>query len=290
MSKAGLRKITTDHYKKNYDYLVREAGSKDYNVLLKFILGRQNRLATQLNYLNTIASLHRDQPELFTGDIAPLIETRNRLSDERRKMYDGENLTKRQREILDKITLDDVNGLLEKLKAVKDVSTSSLEDYLLLALMLPLPMRNDLMDVKIVNKKTDLKRTNGIWIPKTKAKLAELRITEHKASDRPGNGPISRTLDAELTADVREFIRRNSVTGPREYLFCDKEGKPYTSSAFSHKFQRLFKRHLGVPFSSSTLRKLYWSGENKEIIDGLKAKAREMGHSLPTAMKHYVAT
>ena len=284
-----LRKITTEQYKKNYDYLVREAGSKDYNDLLKYIMSKQTKLATTLNYLNTIVSLAKNDPDLFTGDIKNLTEKRNDLSDERRKALSEDNLTKRQRDILEKVTLNDVNGMLEKLKEVKDNSTKDLEDYLMLALMLPLPLRNDLQDIKIVDKRTDLKKLNGIWIPKIKNKLAVLRITEHKASDRPGNGPIERELDADLTADVKEFVRRNSVLGKREYLFADKDGNPYSSSAFCHKFQRLFKRHLGVPFSSSTLRKLYWSAENKEIIDDLKQKARGMGHSLQTAMRHYVA-
>ncbi len=283
-----LRTESILQYEKNYNYLVREAGSNAIKDIIEYILKKGCSIPTKINYYNTILSLKRLEPEKFEGtvdDLKVLVEERNKLVKILKEQRGKDCLTTRQRNILEKISLEDVKGAHAKLNEEKHKSIYNLENYILLSLMMP-PLRNDLMDIKIAKRKGELKTGNSIWLPKKKDSEGVLQINEHKASDREGNGPITKKLDVELTNDIKDFLKKVSFVKERVFLFEDQKGNHYSSSAFSHRLQRLFKRILGVPFSSSVLRKIFWSAE-KDKIDELTQQAKGMGHSLNTAIHCY---
>jgi hypothetical protein len=153
------------------------------------------------------------------------------------------------------------------------------------------------MSIKIVRHRQDLGKYNAIYLPTKKDKKGIIKIVKHKSSDSPSSKPIIRDLDAGLTDTIKDFIKKSSQNGKfREYLFQDRDGKAFSSSAFSHKFQRLFLKRLGVAFSSTTLRKIFWTdtygGNNKEIKKKemqMQESADQMGHQLPTVRKYYIA-
>ena len=180
--------------------------------------------------------------------------------------------------------MKDVLKALDKMRENKNKSTKNLEEYIILALMVP-PLRNDLMEIEVVTRKCDLKNKNAVYIPRKKNAVGILRISEHKASDRSGDGPIERHLDSELTNDIKEFLKRSHHAS--NILFVDREGKPFTTSSFTHKLQRLFKKILGVPFSSCVLRKLFWT-DKREEIEPILDEAHKMGHSIGTALQTYM--
>jgi len=287
--KNNLRILSYEQYEKTFNHLIRESGSKSFEDILKYITDRPIKITTKLNYFNALISLYNSDPTRFDSEkgFDKIKEERNKLAEELKLAKKEDNLTARQREILEKISIDDVNKGLETLRAKKYETIKNLEHFILLSLMLPNPLRNDLMDIRIVKKKKELKDANAIWLPAKKTGEGILRITEYKSSDVKGYKPIEKILDVVLTNDVKNLIKKTSLLKPRVYLFEDRLGNPYSSAGFTQKMNKLFKTLLGIPFSSCVLRKLFWTSQ-KPKIDELTESARMCGHSLNTAMDVYV--
>ena len=291
VNKHQLRNISKQQYSRTVDFLAREAKSKDPDDLLKYIGSRNVKPNTRYNYLNAIISLQKADPEAMVGDLSKIYKMRDELKKILTLERCKNNLTDKQREVMSEISKDDIEDLIASLGSSKDVK--DVEDYILLRLMFPEPMRNDLSEIKIVRNKQNLGKYNAIYIPTKKTLKAIVKIVDHKTSSSANAKPIVRELDLDLTNKIREFVKDKAKTNKdgvfQSYLFQDSSGKPYSSSAFSHKLERMFKKRLGSAFSSSTLRKIYWTGEHGDKYKAMKECAQNMGHALKTAQEYYIA-
>lgn len=292
----SIRDISKQQYVKTYEYLLREVGSNDLEKILKYILTKRVKPTTQFNYLNSIVSLKRADPKAITGNIDKIKDEREKIRETINAALSKSNLTERQKAVMDKVNRSDIEKVMKSLEETKDGSTRDLEDYILLHLMMPDPMRNDLSEILITKKRTDLDKFNSIYIPTKRNSQATIKIVDHKTSSAKFGKPIVKELSVDLTNDVKKFIKNSNLSGiPRVYLFQSRNGKPYSSSAFSHKFQRLFKKHLNVSFSATTLRKIFWTDQRAKIEEvdkqnkALHQSAGNMGHNLETAKRFYVS-
>jgi len=284
-----LRQLSLNHYERTVEYLFREAGSKSLDVILKYVKNKEVKPTTKFNYLNSIVSLKKADPDSFPENLDAVKAERDNLREIINKANSKCNMTDRQKAVMAVVKLDDIKKVIDKLGLTKDTSLKDLEDYIILNLMVNEPVRNDLMDIKIVRRKSDLGTFNAIYLPVKKGKKATIKIVEHKTSSAPSGKPIVNELSTELTSDVINFIKRSPYAGKnREFLFQDRDGKAYSSSAFSHKFQRLFKKHLKVPFSSTTLRKIFWTDTYGEREKAMQRSAGNMAHSIATVRKYYI--
>jgi integrase len=277
-----VKSNSAELYLKSYIALIKKANTDDPQQLLNYIASQDLKDRTKHNYLNAIVSLHKHNPSLVKGDVAIIKKERDRLQREINKAVKADNITDKQRAVMDKIDWADIEALLEKLKKQKDDSKEALEDYILLALMNP-PLRNDLQEVRVSHSRQDCK-DNCILVPKAKGQTT-LYIRDHKTTSRGGK-PIIRKLDEGLARDVKEL-----VADGRSHLFVDRKGQPFTSSAFTHKLNKLFLKHLQQPISSTLLRKLYLTskyGDVKKRMNAMKADADQMGHSVQTQQTNYV--
>lgn len=285
-----LRLLSRQHYEKTVEYLFREAGSKNPNVILKYVKNKEVKPTTKFNYLNAIISMKKVDPHSFPENIDAVKKERDNLRVIINKNNSQSNTTDRQKAVMDVVKMEDIQNVINKLAVTKDKSLKDLEDYIILKLMVDDPVRNDYMEIKIVRRKSALGEYNAIYMPIKKGQKAIIKIVDHKSSDTPSGKPIVKELDPELTEDIKDFIKRSSNAGKiRQYLFQDREGKAFTSSAFSHKFHRLFSKHLNVPFSSTTLRKIFWTGLYGEKEKEMKKSAGNMGHTTFTVRKFYIA-
>ncbi|MHA1483619.1 MAG: hypothetical protein ACTSQA_09350 [Candidatus Heimdallarchaeaceae archaeon] len=87
--KSELRKLTQEQYNKTYCYLVKEAGSKDLEDIFNFITHKPVKITTRVFYLNSVISLQKSDPDLFTNESAidKIIEERNKLGEGFRESY-----------------------------------------------------------------------------------------------------------------------------------------------------------------------------------------------------------
>ena len=268
-------------YLSSFINLIKQAGSDDLDDILKYIENKQIKDRTKHNYLNAIVSIHKHNPSLIKGNIEPLKKMRDDLQKKINEAVKNDNITDKQRDAMDKVSWSDIENLFKKLEEKKGESKSAMEEHILLQLMNP-PMRNDLQEIDIVKNKNKCDG-NCIYVP-PKGKIT-LFIKDHKTTSRGGE-PIIRVLDKTLSDDIRSLIKDG-----RKFLFVDRSGKGYTSSAFTHYFKRIFQKHLGVAMSSTILRKIYLSdkyGNYKKKVKEMEEDAVQMGHSVATQQNNYV--
>ena len=112
--------------------------------------------------------------------------------------------------------------------------------------------------------------------------MVQLFIRNYKTSRT--NGELKITLDDSLSIDIRSLVNDG-----RKYLFHDKSGLPLSSSAFTHRLERIFFKEFKVNLSTSLIRKILATGNCKEHLSQMKNEATQMGHSLDTHLKIYVS-
>jgi hypothetical protein len=275
--------ISKKQYISTYLFLVKKAKSENIEDIFTFIASSDVKDSTRLNYLNSIIGLKKLDPNLVKGDLSHIIDFRDKLGTKVDKSRKKDNLNENQRKVYEQVSSKSIEDLIEKLKGEKATDTKALEEYILLRLMYPKPFRNDLMDVEICKQKGMLKQRNCIYLPAKKDSKGIIAIVEHKTSSRNGK-PLTRELDADLTNDIKTLVKKTD----RKYLFQNGKDKPYSSSAFSHKLNSLFKKHLGTPFSSTMMRKIYLTNKYKDVMEEMEEDAQDMGHSKETAQKVYI--
>lgn len=284
-----MTSISQKTYLQNFLYLVRKAGSSDLDKIKKYIEESDKTASTKLNYYNSIISLLKLDPSLIKGDPRPIKEARDSIQQQINIDREKNNITPKQKKAMEGISHDDIIKLINDLKEKKNESTEALENYLMVKLIYDGGvLRNDLMDISLCKKKQDaLKyKKNCIYIPTSKSKEATIYIHEYKTSGSQQfqGKPIIRNLDVDTTNDIREMMKDN-----RKYLFVNRKGEPLSSSSYSTKLGQIFKEKLGIPVSSTILRKIYHTHRYKELMDNMKTDAGNMGHSINTIQKNYIA-
>ena len=263
---------------------MKDAGSDDLDKVLAHVMDSDKKTRTKHNKLNAIISVAKHNPDAVDGDVTAIKKARDKLQKEINDSVNDNNLNERQSTVLNNISMDDIYKLKDKLESDKDKSERNLENYVLLSLMIP-PLRNDLQDVKIVRgEKAPKGKINTIHVPSTGK--ATLSIKDHKTTSRGGK-PIIRELDDELSNAVRKLI-----DDKRTHLFVNKYGQPLSDSAFSHRMGDMFKKYTGHNITSTILRKIYLSdkyGDIKKKQTEMKKDAQDMGHTVETQQKYYVA-
>jgi hypothetical protein len=147
------------------------------------------------------------------------------------------------------------------------------------------PVRSDFDLVKLYLEKPEKSETpNFLVIGKTSGNLY---LNEYKTSNHYDHDPI------ELPKELLEEIKVSLKKFPREYLFVDKQGLPYTKPAtFNRWANRVVKTVLkNESITLTSFRHIYLSRPDLKLeektIGERKKIAKNMGHSLST-QKTYV--
>jgi integrase len=277
---SKLSELTSQAYRQQYNNLKRSANSQDPSLLLQFILNKEAKVSTKTNNLNSIISLMK-AGEIDSKGIEELREARDKLQEEVKRAVAKDNLGKYRAKVAN-IHIEDLDRLLELLYIHRNDDTASKEDYLLFSLMWPQPLRNDLQDITLCSNYKNRSQTNCLYLPKDKSKNGELRINEHKTTSRGGE-PIVRPLNKFQTTSARELFADG-----RTYLFQTRSGQPLSSSGMSNKINALTNKWLKVPLTSTALRKIYYSGKYRKLMNEMRDDAKQLGHSIEVAQSHYL--
>jgi len=275
----SVAKISKATYLQSYLSMVKRAGTEDALELMNHILNKDGKDTTKANNLNTIIALAKSGD--INSDVTELKSKRDELQKSIRKNSEDDNMGK-YREKMERVHIEDIDQLLSRLTVRRNDSSDSLEDYVLLSLMWPAPLRNDLQEISLCTNYRNRGKENCIYLPKNQQKQAELRINEHKTTSRGGK-PIVKILNPEQTEAIRKLF-----SDGRQYLFSNSQGQAMSSASFSNKLSKLFKDALGVPLTSTAMRKIYLSGKYRGIRQRMKADSLRMGHSVKTQQSHYI--
>lgn len=272
------------HYLNTYKYLVKRVGDNDLTKIFKWINESNKKDQTKLSYLNSIIGVKQYNDKLIKSDLSNIIKTRDEINEKIKNDRSKNNITERQSEAMKSISRDDLIKYADKLEKHKGESKKDLENYLLVKLIINYPVRNDLSELFITHFKNDVKKIhNSIYIPKTVNSKAVITIKDHKTSNSSNGKPIIITLDSDITNDIKELMKDN-----RQYLFESINGKPVSSSGFTNRLNRIFKKEFGIPISSTIIRKIYLSDKYADTLKEMKQDAELLGHSMATQRDVYI--
>lgn len=268
-------------YESTYKMLVKNAGSDKPSDLYEYILKKKIKDNTKANYLNSIISLKKIDKDLVKGDLSEISEYRDKLNLKIEKDRETDNITSGQKKAMENVDLNKLNDLVTELDKKKNTSLKTLEDYILLYLMIKYPIRNDLQEIEIVKAKKDIKSNKNIlFLGKT---TSTIYLREYKTSK--SFGEIKIDLNEDITKDIHNLVNRDIN---RKFLFVGKENKPLSTSSLTHRLNSITKKYLGYPLGSTLIRKIYLSGKYAPVIEQMKDDAKVMGHSTNTAQAVYI--
>lgn len=270
-------------YLQTYLSLVKKSNSEKIDDIYKYIVKADVKDATKASYLNSIISLKKLDQSLVKGDLKDIIDLRDQLTVKIEKDRNEDNLNEKQKNAIEKIKLDDLEKFVNELKLKRLNSNKDLEDYILIYLMVNYPLRNDLQEIHLTFHKSDLKQPlNVLYIPKKGKSILSLK--EYKTSKT--NGSIIINLDEDITNDIKLLIKNNIN---RKFLFCNLNNEALSSSSFTHKLNRIFKKKFDIPISSTILRKIYLTGKYGDVMEEFHKDNKLMGHSSQVAQKIYIS-
>ncbi len=270
-------------YATTYMYLIRKAGSESLGEIFRFIKDADVKDATKMSYLNSIISLKKYDPSLVTGNLSEIVEYRDKLQVQIERARGERNSNESQTEAMEMVNLRTLQEFVDKLGESKYESIKGMEDYLLVKMMTRYPLRNDLQDIRLTTRKSDLNSDyNSLYVPPDGKGECVLSLPHYKTSKRYGRVMVR--LDPEFTDDVLVLI-----SDGRKYLFPNNKGEPMSSSNFTHKLNRIFEREFGVRISSTLIRKIYLTGKYGQTLQQMREDSRVMGHNLDTQQRSYIS-
>lgn len=274
--------ISKLQYLKNLQIILHNSKATTLEDIKKYIEKVNLKNTTKLSYLNSIIGLNKINNLPVKGNIDMIIEYRNKLNEQLKEDLKNDNCNEKQKTIINKITFKELEDYVKELEKSKGKSINDMQNYLIMALITFYELRNDYRAIKISHLKKDLKKDeNIIFIPKKGNALLSLK--QYKTAQHEGDKLYEIPLD--ITKDIKKLIEWDKE---REYLFVDKSNKPFNTSTFTHKIYNLTKRKFGIPFSTSTIRKLYLTNKYGDILKNMKEDANIMGHNLITQQAIYI--
>ena len=264
---------------------------KNYSKLLEHIDGlaskhtRKNKTAVLLVFAQTY-----DLKDKIVKDLA---ERMDKLAQEVKNDYASNEMTDKQKE--NWLTMEDLDKKIAELKAdIPKGKLSGFNDYnkvikyLILSIYKFIPLRNDIVDVKIVQgappKTNENNDINYIYVPKTTA--ASLVLNSYKTKDIYKQKVIK--LPYEITAELRKYMPLIEAVSPNKWFVVGKrnQDEPMTRNAFTKYLNKVFGKNV----STSMIRHTIVSSVYKVDKDEYKEKkelADKMGHSVDMASLVY---
>lgn len=271
-------------YLATYLSLIEKSKTEELEDIYKYIKDSKVKNATKLSYLNSIISLKKLDSKLVKGDLSKIIEYRDRLNIELENLKAKDNLNQHQHEALNKVNLQQLEDFVKKLNDNKNSSKKALEDYLLIAMMVKYPLRNDLQEILLTNYKKDLDGdVNCLYIPNNNNEKAILSLPHYKTSKT--HGTLNIMIEKNLINDIKKLIKMDN----RQYLFTNQLGNPLSSSNFTQKLNKITKKEFGIPISSTIIRKIYLTSKYGKTLENMKEDAKLLGHNLETQQNTYIA-
>lgn len=264
---------------------------KNYGKLIEHIDGlaskhtRKNKLAVLMVFSQTYG--------LKDKIIKDIADRMDKVGQEVKADYETNEMNDKQKE--NWLTVEALDEKILELKnAIPKTKLAGFDDYnkvikfLILSIYKFIPMRNDIVDVKIVNgtppKDTPDTDVNYIYIPKTTA--ASLVLNSYKTKEVYKQKVIKFPYD--ISADLRKYLPLIQSVSPNDWFVIGKRDhdKPMTRNAFTKYLNKVF----GKKISTSMIRHSIVSSVYKVNKDEYKDKqelADKMMHSVGEASLVY---
>tara|TARA_E500000178_G_C16998433_1_gene744410 strand:- start:297 stop:1325 length:1029 start_codon:yes stop_codon:yes gene_type:complete len=171
----------------------------------------------------------------------------------------------------------------EELEKLRDSFEKGSDIRLLISLytMIP-PVRSDYYKVKIYK--------DDKLIPDDDTNFIVLNSKPYIGLRKYKTSKTYNTIKINIPTNLEKEIKYSLNKKPREYLFIQKNGKPYKSNSFNKQMNRLLKDNINGNFSLTAFRHIYITRRDLKLEEksGLERDevAKIMGHSIATQQNY----
>ena len=241
---------------------------------------------TRKTIVTSIVSVFKHNPEFEALHKKQATEWRVRqrhLSEMEQAIRDNNVVTDAMRAKLPDIAA--VSEIARKMQAGPpglDTKKKSMQ-HLLLRMMVDMPpKRSDLGSVKVCpastpvpehGRNSKMPAVSGNFVIIHRSGPLTLVLQDYKTSKFYG------TFVEKLTDTISKDVRESLKAYPRQYVFEDKDGKPFDGHAFGEFVKRTFKEHTNKSSGINAIRHAY-------IIAATKGKTKAERRKIATSMNH----
>lgn len=186
-----------------------------------------------------------------------------------------------------------INQMGSELKPIKKKEELSKKDFALLQaytlfnIYARMPMRNDVSEMEVVQKKaynklsTEEKKSKNYLVLEKNGMFFVLNKYKTVKKYEELNLPIE---DKSLRTIIRFYLKHNGMG----ILFKTSTGKPITRTELSKLLIKYSKKYMNKSISTTLLRKIYLSSKYGDMKKELEKDNLVMGHSKGVALDTYV--
>tara|TARA_R110001592_G_scaffold35659_1_gene121068 strand:- start:743 stop:1639 length:897 start_codon:yes stop_codon:yes gene_type:complete len=286
--KPNISTSTLRSYVNNLKKLFKEIDENedvlnDVDVIKEYINNKKSYL-TKRNYLNSIIVFLQSDKEKNIK----LIDEYQQLRDEYNNKYKESNKDnmKSDKQIKNWITIKQIEEI--KLHLEQDLKNEENRiHHFMLSFWLDYPIRNDLQNTTIINKKKydkllkeELDKQNYLVLHHEPF----ISISQYKTFKKYG---IKKIL---LNKNIQDILKKYLVHNPTKYILYNiRDKSPMSSEDITINFNKLFKKYYPEKQISTTmLRHIILSERYGDVLDEMKVLADIMGHDITTAHSIYI--
>jgi hypothetical protein len=274
---ADLSVVTKRTYLERLRYMIHDTKTDLYTILtnpkkyLDWIKNHSSSLQTQKSYISAILAVFK-----HTDDIKKT---------EQKHYYDWyQGFKEIHKQIDQKYKLNQPTEKQQQayvpyadIVRKRDELEKGSRERLLLGMYTYLPpLRSDFNKIYIYEKKpSEYEHPNHIRLFDTPPKLI---LNEYKTVTK--NDSFEKDLPPELVDEIKESLKKE----PREWLFMDREKKPYKENSYNRWVNRTLQKLFKKPLTISLIRHSYINSLdfNKMTIVEKEMIAKDMAHTVNT--------
>jgi hypothetical protein len=276
IEKADISNITKKVYLERLKVIIQDTEKDIYEILsnptiyIDWIKNRSKSLQTQKSYISAILALFKHTPGLKEKEKKNYYDWYSEFSSIHKQIeakYKLNEPTKKQREAY--VSYENI------VKKRNEMDSGSKEKLLLSVYTYLPPLRSDFNCIYIYKEKpTEFKHNNYILL----YDKPTLVLNEYKTVKK--NDILRKELPEEFVKEIKLSIKKN----PREWLFVDRENKPYLVNSFNKWANRTLKKIFGKPLTISLIRHSYINSLdfNKLTVSQKENIAKDMAHTVNT--------
>jgi len=274
---ADLSVVTKRTYLERLRYMIQDTKTDLYTILtnpkkyLDWIRNHSTSLQTQKSYISAILAVFKHTPDIKKTEQKHYYEWYQGFKEIHQQIdqkYKLNQPTEKQQQAY--VPYADIIRKRDELE-------KGSRERLLLAMYTYLPpLRSDFNKIYIYeNKPSSYDHKNYIRLFDTTPKMI---LNEYKTVTK--NDSFEKDLPSELVEEIKDSLKNE----PREWLFMDREKKPYKENSYNRWVNRTLQKLFNKPLTISLIRHSYINSLdfNKMTIVEKELIAKDMAHTVNT--------
>jgi hypothetical protein len=274
---ADLSPVSKRTYLERLKFIIQETKVDLYAIItnpkqyIQWIKDHSASLQTQKSYISAILAVFKHTPDMKKNEQSFYYEWYNGFNEIHKQIENRYKLnepSEKQKKAY--VSFEDI---ITK----RDELTKGTKERLILSMYSHLPpLRSDFNEIFIYKEKpTKPQHSNYIYLD---GPTPTLILNEYKTVRK--NDSFEKEIPKELYNEILDSLKKE----PRDWLFMDRDGKPYKENSYNRWVNRTLKKLFNKPLTISLIRHSYINSLdfNKLTVMEKESIAKDMAHTVNT--------